>query len=303
MRSPLPRLLLMLALIVFARPGLGQSADLKPLLAGTANIPLTMKLGDLNGDWRRVSIGLQAQWGRPRSIVIPDGAAIPDFSQDDVYYTKGDTATVGMDEFLVVYHVRTPTIIWHSLMAEGGQPPPPAPLAADTVLTLSLLNLHDIVSLSDIRPFDLGQEVTAEAQSARAIARQQSLDNLRQIGLAMLQYTQDNDETLPPMTDAATVKKTIYPYVKSDSVFVDPLTDIAYLPNTSLSHRTLATFNSPAEMVIYYEATPAPDNTRALLFLDGHVKRVPEADWPRLKAASHVPNTPSPSELPPGNRP
>ena len=32
---------------------------------------------------------------------------------------------------------------------------------------------------------------------------------------------------------------------------------------------------------IYYEASPAPDNTRALCFLDGHVKRVPEAEWPQ----------------------
>ena len=28
---------------------------------------------------------------------------------------------------------------------------------------------------------------------------------------------------------------------------------------------------------------------RFLLFLDGHVKRIPESQWPALKAASHVP--------------
>ena len=140
--------------------------------------------------------------------------------------------------------------------------------------------------------------MTGDAQDNAVAASSDS--NLKQLGLAMIQYTQDYDEMMPPMKDAATTKKALYPYVKNDDVFLSPKTHQPYLPNTSLSHRTLASFNSPAEMVIYYEAAPAPDNTRALLFLDGHVKRVPEAEWPSLKAASHVPNATAPTSLPPG---
>ena len=62
-----------------------------------------------------------------------------------------------------------------------------------------------------------------------------------------------------------------------------------YQANTSLSHRILASFDSPSTMVTYYEASPDDDGLRAVLFLDGHVKRVTEAEWQKLRLASHVP--------------
>jgi len=92
------------------------------------------------------------------------------------------------------------------------------------------------------------------------------------------------------MQSAAVTKKAIFPYVKSDDVFQYPMTHEPYLPNKSLSGRSLASFNSPSDMVAYYEAVPTPGGTRAVLFMDGHVKRIPESQWPALKAASHVPD-------------
>ena len=80
-----------------------------------------------------------------------------------------------------------------------------------------------------------------------AVAASSSDSNLKQLGLAMIQYTQDYDEMMPPMKDAATAKKALYPYVKSDDVFLSPKTHQPYLPNTSLSHRSLASFNEPGE--------------------------------------------------------
>jgi prepilin-type processing-associated H-X9-DG protein len=44
-----------------------------------------------------------------------------------------------------------------------------------------------------------------------------------------------------------------------------------------------------AQVVAFYEASPAPDGTRAVLFLDGHVQVIPETEWPRLKRASGLP--------------
>jgi prepilin-type processing-associated H-X9-DG protein len=114
------------------------------------------------------------------------------------------------------------------------------------------------------------------------------------------------------MKDAATVKRLLLPYVRgNEAVFADPQTHEPYQPNPSLSGRRRSFVvvsrrdsqgkparprRSPSEIpgpaaqvVAFYEATPAPDGTRAVLFLDGHVQVIPEAQWPRLKRASKIP--------------
>jgi hypothetical protein len=45
----------------------------------------------------------------------------------------------------------------------------------------------------------------------------------------------------------------------------------------------------PFETVVLYEARPAADGTRGLMFSDGHAKRVTEAEWPELKRISKIP--------------
>lgn len=141
--------------------------------------------------------------------------------------------------------------------------------------------------------------------------RASSTSQLKQIGLAVMMYAQDYDEVLPPMENAATVKRLLLPYVRCDeAVFVHPLTQKLFQPNPSLSRRPLSsvsvdpktrTLRPPvletrcidmgelAQVVAFYEARPAPDGTRAVLFLDGHVQVIPEAQWPRLKRASKIP--------------
>lgn len=159
-------------------------------------------------------------------------------------------------------------------------------------LTLSLINVRQIAEVGDVRAFTPETQEEAQ-QQAEAANNRLSLSNLKQIGLAMIQYVQDYDEKLPPMKSAAVAKKALYPFVKDDAVFQQPQTHEPYQPNTSLSGRSLASFERPAEMVIYYEAGPAPDGTRGVVFLDGHARRIRESEWPALKSASHVPNVPA----------
>ncbi|MCW3062304.1 MAG: hypothetical protein JWQ02_4125, partial [Capsulimonas sp.] len=87
--------------------------------------------------------------------------------------------------------------------------------------------------------------------------------NLKQIGLGLLQYTQDNDEQLPP---ASNVQDRIYPYIKSSSVFTLADSTFVYHPPVSLA---LAATESPADFVIGEMDTPCAHN---YLYLDGHVK-------------------------------
>jgi len=289
--------LALLGLLAFARPAHCQTTnltDMGQLLQGD-RAPLTHKLSDLDETWRRLSLGA-SDGGNPTSAYLSLFTGLGGAS--DVYYTQGRLETVAGETYLVAYRRQAKPIDFAALMRSSlrNDVPKPEPLTPDTVLSLSLLNLRTAGSLNDIRAFDMQQEMAATQQAAAQLdaasaqsKSQTSLSNLKQMSLGMLQYVQDNDENMPPMKDAATVKNAIYPYVKSDQIFLQPDTKRPYQPNSSLSGRSLATFKDPATMVTFYEDAPDQDNTRAVAFLDGHAKRIPESQWPSLKSASHVP--------------
>lgn len=115
---------------------------------------------------------------------------------------------------------------------------------------------------------------------AREKARQAScLSNMKQLGLALMQYAQDYDETLPlnyienatytlpngtPRTGAMLWPVAIYPYVKNIQVYNCPSFStawnggysgaIGYGYNNFASRRSLGSVNYPAETVAFGEA-------------------------------------------------
>ena len=115
---------------------------------------------------------------------------------------------------------------------------------------------------------------------ARENARRSSCQsNLKQIGLGLLQYTQDYDERLPIGTNGGTVGNrgsgwagASFPYIKSQQIFVcpsdttpvgNPVISYAYnsaitypIPNT-WSGPSLAAFNATARTVMVFEVSGA----------------------------------------------
>lgn len=262
------------------------SGSFAAALFGTSH-PLSLTLKDLDGSWRTFSL---SGFGDASSQLGVYYTLLTGGSQN-TYYTKGETVALGGEVYLVTYHQKN-TIDYTTLLKNGGSDLPQAPkLTPDTVLALSLLNLRLAGSLNDIQAFSLQAALNPPAPPAPD-PKEATVSDLKQLGLAFSQYTQDYDEKLPPMKSAAVAKKALSPYVKQDAVFEQPQTHTLFQPNASLSGRSLASFDDPSSMVVYYEAAPEDDNLRAVLFLDGHVKRLADADWQRVKSASHVPNPP-----------
>lgn len=190
------------AFMTLAMPAFGQSMDFQQLISGK-EVPLHLKLKDLNGDWRRMGIGgLDRQkggMGDLMSQIMPMAmmgemsgkgkgkgnnadAAGAAFGMalmsslfgggggdgEPVYYTKGQTVTVGSVSFLVAYRWKKREANWMQMAMEagknGGKEPDMSQLAGDKLsgesdLSLTLVNLKKIGDLSDIRPFDLDKEI------------------------------------------------------------------------------------------------------------------------------------------------
>lgn len=255
------------------------SGDFASVLSGSSR-PLTMKVKDLDNTWRQVSI---SKVGGADLLSIFTSSARGAAPTLDQYYTHGETTVIGGETYLIAYRY---ALNLPELARDNTDTPPQ--ITPETIITLSLINVRQIASLDGIQPFVPISAAQVQAQTSEN-AQAESLSNLKQIGLGLMQYTQDYDEKFPPMQSAAITQKAIYPYIKSDAVFLNPATHEPYRVNTSLSGHSLAEIDNPSSMVEYYEASAGSDGLRAVLFADGHVKRLPDAEWQRLLTASHLP--------------
>lgn len=290
-------------LLVPPAPCFAQLTELQAVMADK-DVPLSLKPNQMDAQWRKMTPGnnggplealmIQQMMGHGRTEPV-----------NSTIYTKGQIVRLHDQSFLVAYRPQTPPTKTAWERQEAAENAANDQLAADAVLTLSLLNLRDIGNLNDIQAFDPKRDIAKPVDQEDRINRE-SMSNLKQIGLGLAQYVQDYDEKLPPMDSAQSmseitryrngappgrgkVQQVLWPYLRNTKVFAHPKTRELYRPNLRLSGRNLASFDAPEDTLLFYEATPASDKKRAVLFLDGHVERVADDRWMQLKKQLEIP--------------
>jgi hypothetical protein len=281
---------LLAALIGCSQPA--QSAEMKDLLSGE-KYALTLQMKNLDGQWRRLSAGGAAESGGIAQVY-----AAMFGGGGGVYYTKGETVSVATETYLIAYALRSKPVNYMTVMRGGPGAMPTEELTAESPLGLSLLNLRAIGSLTDIRQFNLEEEIAAHAEMLAATegmmsggggppgGTNESLSNLKNIALALQMFVADYDDVMPDMTDMVAVMDELGDYVRNDEVFFQPDTGQAYGVNSSLSQKRLAEIADPVSIAVFYEEEPGDDGMRGVAFLDGHAARVSPAQWEDIKAAS-----------------
>ena len=158
-----------------AQFGGAPGADGLKSLFGGETMPLSKKLKELDGNWRRITIGGAPGEGKGMLGglggffgMMMGGAGANHVAPPASYFTQGTIVNVGQEAFLVTYRHQTKGVDFAELVAQAGQGgppklPDPEKLAADTDLQMTLLNVRSIQSISGIRPFNLDVEL-AEAQ-------------------------------------------------------------------------------------------------------------------------------------------
>lgn len=104
------------------------------------------------------------------------------------------------------------------------------------------------------------------AQMIRRAEIEQYTENARQIGIALMMYVQDYDETFPHDLGNQGVAEILSPYLKDSSAFeVDGAFAFHYLMNG----QKLTDLSNPVETVVGYLQLP---DGRVVIYADGHVK-------------------------------
>ena len=156
--------------IPLALPPGSANPSLNDIFSGSSAVPLSLKLGDLNGDWRRMTITGTVDLGTITQVVT----SLLSSAGVGIYYTRGQTLTLGNTSYLVTYRTQPKAFDLTSLMqmgqmaASSGKPPAPEKLTPETPLALTLLNLQSAGSLTDVRAFDLNTELTNSANAVKA---------------------------------------------------------------------------------------------------------------------------------------
>jgi prepilin-type N-terminal cleavage/methylation domain-containing protein/prepilin-type processing-associated H-X9-DG protein len=139
----------------------------------------------------------------------------------------------------------------------------------------SLIELMIVLSIITI----LAGLILPTVVAARERARQTTcLSNERQLGVGILLYGQDYDESLPPGTvknDGKGWAGQVFPYLRNANILICPdddqkgddydegLETISYAQNCNTSGATLAKLNAPASTVLLFEVNDAgTDPTR-----------------------------------------
>jgi hypothetical protein len=111
---------------------------------------------------------------------------------------------------------------------------------------------------------------------------------------AVRRYAKDHKGLLPPMESPEAVRAALFPaYVPGEGVFQTSHSQRAYLPNPALSGKLLKSFASPSEVIAFYEPLdpiePEREKHRAVLFLDGSLRRLTPPEWDVLRKRAGLP--------------
>ncbi len=254
--------------------------------------PLTMRLGDLNDSWRRMTPSSSDNGVLLQMVRTPYGRN-GTYNPPDYLYTQGKTVSVAGEPFVIMYRLtqaepQVPQSAGQTVY--DGYPSslrnqiiPPA-LSHETLLQLSLINPRMTGRFDNVQNVDVEKDIQQSQKARISIVNQLSLANLQQIGTLLSNYVRAVHK-LPSLKDAATMQKELRgpdQYNTYGVLLVQTDTQKPYRTNATLSGQPLKSLSNPAKTVVLYESQASADGKRGVVFADGSVDRIDEKEFARL---------------------
>ena len=164
-RLPIPAMLIS-AILLLAAPVSSPGADFVELLSGKT-FPLSVKLGELDSQWRRITLQSAGSANGNISVSVSGNGTsgssqnnIADLAGNKLYLTKGHTVSVNDQTYLVAYRLPGGPDLQAMIQAMATKSPAAVTaLTAERALPLALLDVRSMGSLDQVRAFDLKREI------------------------------------------------------------------------------------------------------------------------------------------------
>lgn len=111
-------------------------------------------------------------------------------------------------------------------------------------------------------------------------ARSRTVWNMKRCGLALLQYTQDYNNTMPPRRETCSMGRYLSPYLHYDRTLLGDSSAIPFAWCQRLSGLYIGDIRNASSIIVAHSSKPvATDGEQEYLalFLDGHTEMVPES--------------------------
>ncbi len=92
------------------------------------------------------------------------------------------------------------------------------------------------------------------------------------VAIAIIEYTEDADETYPPMHTLDELQTAVYPFTHSHRIFYSP-TGQPFVPNAALSGVFLSAVPDPIHTILIQDTAPYVDGAPTIAYADGHLER------------------------------
>lgn len=273
------------------------------------SFPTTLTFGEMREDWQQFSLesASNATEFFLEIALMSEGVA-PD-QQHGIYYTQGRTITVGEATYLIAYQCKQQfdvSLFQHRQSNSSLRERTERRLAAlaheKTQLRLCLINLEAAGSVMDISPFKADEVIARDAETRTQILEEAKIERLgmaesalRALYHGVTMYADGHKGLLPSMSSIQATRIAIGQ--SSDSRWTelasgpkdDPLwAPITFRTNATLSGKRLGAMKQYPWLVVAYQDALSSDGTRAVLFMDGTVKRVAEPEWHKIKQTSKI---------------
>jgi hypothetical protein len=149
-----------------ATPGVSSRVEVTfdDLLSGR-RMPLRIQLRSLTSQYRRIAVSGSSEMATWMRMI----GAMQGGNDSNVYYTRGETAVIGGETYLLAYRPQVPIDV-NAFRNHAPAPTEPQKLSPRTVLALSLLNLRTSGSLNDVRPFDRKLDMQSPQEALKPLS-------------------------------------------------------------------------------------------------------------------------------------
>ncbi len=150
--------------------------------------------------------------------------------------------------------------------AQAAKGPPPV---TALVIGICLLGLVVVTGVVAVIVQTLARFDTTNRQN-------ETLSALRDVGVAMMSYTSDYDDTFPPgMADVDSVWPELRRYGGSEPKHSSNPAGATLCGNVKLAGLPVSSVAIPRQTYEFFDSVPWKDGVRYTLFVDGHAARVP----------------------------